>query len=132
MKHLLRSPTNQRFNELRQARRQIGPSPERFLRSRGSTGQTPGSDARATREREEEAVRRGQVGEAGMGAPHGGVPGHGSSGVGCAELWNWAEIAAAGPIISSFLLFFIFLVSLFFYSLFFLILEFKFEFKSLL
>ena len=127
MKHLLRSPTNQRFNELRQARRQIGPSPERFLRSRGSTGQTPGSDARATREREEEAVRRGQVGEAGMRAPHGGVPRHGSSGVGCAELWNWAEIAAAGPIISSFL-FFIFLFFLFFYSLFFLI----FEFKSLL
>jgi hypothetical protein len=126
MKHLLRSPTNQRFNELRQARRQMGPSPERFLRSRGSTGQTPRSDARATREREEEAVRRDQVGEAGMGAPHGGVPGHGSSGVGCAELWNWAKIAATGPIISSFLLFLYFWFSLFFYSLFFLILEFKF------
>jgi hypothetical protein len=70
-----------------------------------------------TREREEGAVRRGQVGEAGMRAPHGGVPGHGSSGMGCAELWNWAVRFGLGP--SRVLPFsFLFLFFVLFYPLF--------------
>jgi hypothetical protein len=132
MKHLVRSPTNQRFNELRQARRQMGPSPERFLRSRGSTGQTPGSDARATREREEEAVLRGQVGEAGMGAPHGGVPGHGSSGMGCAELWIGPRLQPQAQLSLPFFFFYIFGFPFSFILFSFLFLNSNFEFKSLL
>jgi hypothetical protein len=63
-------------------------------------------------------------------APHVGTR---FSGVGRAVTTGLAENADAGPIITPLSLsFFIFLVSLFFYSLFFLIFEFKFEFKSLL